>query len=361
MRRRPTLSRVSQLFLPWLFFAVLAQAAAVVPASEMQSTGVSGSAPARDSVLEQIHKDAAVLIPHLRAAWVHRFLLATSELPPIEPRTVYHDSTRTRYWTATEAAALPDSEKSKLVQRRLDEEFYYTTRYGSPLAYSRLFQILAEAGLDDVAGKKIVDFGYGTIGHLRLLASLGADVTGIEVDPLLRALYSAPGDQGTIRGAGGREGRLRVLDGHFPAEPEVTTAVGEGYDLFISKNTLKNGYIHPEQPVDPRRLVHLGVGDTAFVRAIHRILKPGGRATIYNLCPAPNAPGKPYIPWADGRCPFPAALWSSEGFRVIAFDRDDTRAARGMGHALGWDRGESPMDLEKDLFGSYTLVEKPQK
>ena len=36
-------------------------------------------------------------------------------------------------------------------------------------------------------------------------------------------------------------------------------------------------------------------------------------------------------------------------------------AVRAMGHALGWDRGESSMDLENDLFGSYTLVEKPQK
>jgi len=315
---------------------------------------------ARDSVLEQIQKDATALLPQVKAAWVRRFLLATSTLPSIEPRTVYHDSARTRYWTVAEVAALSDSDRSKLVERRLDEEFYYTTRYGSPLAYSRPFLILAEAGFTEVGGKKIVDFGYGTIGHLRLLASLGADVTGIEVDPLLRALYSDPKDQGAIRGPHGREGRVRVLDGHFPAEAEITAAVGEGYDLFISKNTLKNGYLHPAQPVDPRRLVHLGVGDTAFVRAIYRILKPGGRAMIYNLCPAPSPPGKPYIPWADGRCPFPDALWRSEGFRVIAYDRDDSRAARAMGHALGWDRGESPMDLEHDLFGSYTLVEKPE-
>jgi len=49
-----------------------------------------------------------------------------------------------------------------------------------------------------VDGKRILDFGYGTVGHLRLLASLGADMVGVEVDPLLRALYSAPGDQGAI-------------------------------------------------------------------------------------------------------------------------------------------------------------------
>jgi hypothetical protein len=29
-----------------------------------------------------------------------------------------------------------------------------------------------------------------------------------------------------------------------------------------------------------------------------------------------------------------------------------------MAHALGWDEGDQPMDLEKDLFAWYTLVEK---
>ena len=42
---------------------------------------------------------------------------------------------------------------------------------------------------------------------------------------------------------------------------------------------------------------------------------------------------------------------------MVAFDADDTAAAREMGKTLGW--GES-MDLSKDLFGTYTLVRKPQ-
>src|SRR2546428_8252347 len=142
----------------------------------------SGRPPAaRDSVLEQIQKDATALLPQVQAAWVRRFLLATSTLPSIEPRTVHHGSARTRYWAVAEVAALSDSDRSKLVERRLDEEFYYTTRYGSPLAYSRPLLNPAEARFTEVGGKKIVDFGYGTIGHLRLLASLGAHVTGIEV------------------------------------------------------------------------------------------------------------------------------------------------------------------------------------
>ena len=139
---------------------------------------------------------------------------------------------------------------------------------------------------------------------------------------------------------------------------DVAVEVGEKFDLFISKNTLKNGYIHPAQPVNPRMLVHLGVDDTSYVRAIARILKPGGFAMIYNLSPAPAPPDKPYIPWADGRCPFPRELWEAEGFRVIEFDRDDGPAARAIGHALGWDQGSRPMDLEKDLFAHWTLVRK---
>jgi hypothetical protein len=236
-------------------------------------------------------------------------------------------------------------------RRTLDETFYYTTRYGSPLAYARPLEILAQAGLADVRGKRIADFGYGTIGHLRLLASLGADVHGIEVDPMLRALYA------TDVGAVGK-GRLALHHGQWPAERSLVTEVGEGYDLFISKNTLKHGYIHPAEAVNPRMLVHLGVDDSTYVATLARTVKPGGLVMIYNLCPAPAPPGKPYIPWADGRCPFERALLEKSGFEVLVLDRDDSSAARRMAHALGWDAGERPMGLEKDLFATYTLLRR---
>jgi hypothetical protein len=133
--------------------------------------------------------------------------------------------------------------------------------------------------------------------------------------------------------------------------------VGGGYDVFVSKNTLKRGYIHPEQQVDPRMLVHLRVDDETYVRAVFDLLKPGGFALIYNLSPAPAKEGEPYKPWADGRSPFTRELYERVGFAVVAFDLDDSAAAREMGKALGWAEG---MDLEKDLFGTYTLLRKPQ-
>jgi hypothetical protein len=137
--------------------------------------------------------------------------------------------------------------------------------------------------------------------------------------------------------------------------------VGDDFDLILSKNVLKRGYIHPEKPVPDRQRVILGVDDETFVHTLHTILKPGGRVLIYNLSPAQNPPNKPYIPWADGRCPFSLSLWRNAGFRVIAFDKNDSAAARAMAHALGWDAGEQPMNLEKDLFAHYTLVEKPKQ
>ena len=79
---------------------------------------------------------------------------------------------------------------------------------------------------------------------------------------------------------------------------------------------------------------------------------------IYNLSPAPSPPGQPYKNWADGRCPFAREVWEAAGFRVLAFDQDDSEPARAIGHALGWDQGDSPIDLKSDLFAKYSLMER---
>jgi hypothetical protein len=238
------------------------------------------------------------------------------------------------------------------VRRERDEFFYYNTRYGSPLAYLRPLELLAQNGVKGVAGKRVMDFGYGTIGHLKLLGLLGADVVGVEVDPELPVLYAA--EQGKV----GKAGNLKLVDGQWPASDAVRDAVGGGFDLILSKNTLKRGYIHPERPANPRMLVHLGVDDSTYVARLHDALKPGGYALIYNLSPAPSPPDKPYQPWSDGRCPFERALLERAGFEVLAYDLDDGAAARAMGHALGWDAGPHPMDLANDLFAHATLLRR---
>ncbi len=327
----------------------------VIAAALAASPSLARAEAPDSTALGRLHADAAALRPLARSALGRAFLEATAELPHVSARTLWRDSSRTHAWTDAEASALSDSLRAKLVRREVDESFYWNTRYGSPLAYLRALEILAGHGAGDVRGRRIADFGCGMLGQLRLLALVGAEATGIDVDPTLRALYAEPGDQGAMRSRSGRSGRVRLATGQWPAERAIRDSVGGGYDVFLSKNTLKNGYLHPAQPVDPRMLVHLGVSDSAFVAELHRAVRPGGLVLIYNLCPAPAPPDKPYIPWADGRCPFPESTWTSAGFRVIAFDEDDSPAARTMGHALGWDAGDGAMDLEHDLFATWSL------
>jgi SAM-dependent methyltransferase len=324
----------------------------------------SAAAPPRtaaDSVIADLRAEAKALRPLVKTAVARAFLDEVARLPAPSSRTVVRDSAGTRYWSARAASVLPDSMRARLVTRTLPPAFFYQTRYGTPLAYARPLEILGRAGLRSLEGRRVLDFGYGTIGHLRLLAGLGAEVTGVEVDPLFPALYSEPGDTDVIARGRGKAGRITLLNGSFPGDAALATAAGGGYTLIVSKNTLKRGYVHPEQPVDPRRMVHLGVSDTLFVREVYDRLAPGGWFLIYNLSPAPAPPDKPYIPWADGRSPFSRALLESTGFQVVAFDQEDSPAARAMAKALGWDQGPSPMDLEHNLFGMYTLARRPER
>jgi SAM-dependent methyltransferase len=326
--------------------------ATLAPGALVLVAPARGAEPAPSRV-QQLQAEAKTLAPLVRTPLARDFLAAVPRLPSVQPRTVYRDSARTRVWTEREALALPDSVRAKLVSRVLDEKYYYDTRYGSPLAYVRALEILGQQGVNSVRGAKVADFGCGALGQLRLLAEMGAQTVGIDVDVLLPALYSEPGDQGAV-GAGS----VKLATGQWPATEAMRNEVGEGLDLFLSKNTLKNGYIHPAEKVDPRMLVHLGVDDSAYVAALARSVKPGGHVLIYNLCPAPAPPGKPYIPWADGRCPFPRELWERAGFRVVEFDEDDSPAARAMGQALGWDHGEAGMKLEQDLFATWSLFRR---
>ncbi len=310
------------------------------------------AAPAAGETVAQIRKEAAALAPRMKTALAQEFLAAAAELPPQPPRRLWHDAAKAHFYTDAEAARLPDGERRALYPEDAGEELYYVDRFGTPVAYARPLEILG-LDRDALAGKRVLDFGFGAPGHLRMLAALGARVTGVEVDPLSKALYTAPGDQGTVRGRLGHDGDLRLLYGAFPADTGLRVSVGSSYDLFLSKNVLKRGYIHPERFALEKHLISLGVDDEAFVRALHGMMAPGGRVLIYNLSPPPAPLDQPYIPWADGRCPFARELWEKVGFHVVAFDRDDTAEARLMAKALAWDEPET-------FFATYTLVEKPR-
>jgi hypothetical protein len=307
-----------------------------------------------------LRQEAADLLPQMKSDLAKDFLRATERLPAMPHRTLFEDPDTKLVYSKRAMAQLSEAQRRKLRPRVFDESFYYTTKYGTPLAYARPLELLGQAGIRSVARRRILDFGYGTVGHLRLLANLRADLVGVDVDPLLRELYTEPGDQGAIANPDGPGGRITLVNGRFPADQDVRKQVGGGYDLILSKNTLKRGYIHPSRPADPKRLIHLGVEDAAFLKALYDSLNPGGWLLIYNLSPAQSPPDQPYKPWADGTNPFPRSLWQAAGFKVISFDVDDSEAARAMAHALKWDQGDGAMNLEKDLFAHYSLLQKPK-
>jgi SAM-dependent methyltransferase len=311
----------------------------------------------------RILADAQRLEAFVKSDGAKRFLARAKALPNVATRTLHHDADKSHYYTDAEAAALGVEARAKLTRVEQTEEDYYNTRYGSPLSYARPLDILFSRGVSLPPGARMLDFGYGYIGHLRLLASTGVHTTGVDVWPLLRALYSWPGDQGDVTGLDGARGSVRLIDGFFPRDAQVVRAVGAGYDVILSKNVLKKGYIHPDRPVaNPKMLIQLGVGDDVVLKAFFDALRPGGHFLVYNICPALTPLDKPFVPWSDGRSPFTKAQWEAAGFQVLALDQDDAEAVRVMGRLIGWDQpddGDPGMDLVNDLSVLYTLVRRP--
>jgi SAM-dependent methyltransferase len=299
--------------------------------------------------------EARKLRPLARSDLGRAFLKAAEGAPPYALRTVYRRG-RAREWLGAAAfVRLTADDRAAWTPVIIDEGTYQGLFYGSPLAYLLPLERLDGPGFGGLRGKRVADFGHGGIGQLRLFAELGAEAVGIDVDPLQPVLYAAPSDQGALGKTGGS---VKLVHGRFPADPKVVAAVGAGYDLFLSKNTLKRGYIHPAEKVDPRLLVDLGADDPAFLKAVAKALKPGGWLVIYNLSPAPNAADKPYRPMADGRCPFSAKDLAAAGFETLVRDGVDDKAARALGAALGWDEHPVNMKLETDLFALVTVARK---
>jgi hypothetical protein len=325
-----------------------------------EPTPAVNRAAAPSATLATLKKDAAQVTPLLQTPLARGFAEAVDTLPAVSGRVVFQNKAKGLAYTEAEAAQLSDGEAQGLEKMELSEEYYYTTRYGSPLSYGLPLDLLGAQGVDSLQDKKLLDYGYGYIGHLRMLAAIGAEAHGVDVNPVLRALYSRPEDTGTVAGrAGGPAGKVVLHHGRFPEQPDLTAEIGSGYHVFLSKNTLKLGYVHPAQPVDPSMTLQLYVKDAEYVRAVWQLLAPGGYVLIYNLYPAQKPPGEGYLPWADGQSPFPRAVWVEAGFEILAFDQDDSARARQYARALGWDQGEEKMDLENDLFALYTLVRKP--
>lgn len=330
---------------------------------------------------EQLRPQAARLLPNRDCVASRVFVLCTAWLAVVDPRTIYTDATNTKFLSRAQFESLSPEEQKTFEGVELAPEFYYNTRYGSPLGYTRVVDLLcaqltanpAEATKGTspkapgavFAGKKWLDFGCGGAVHMQMLAQCGTDIVGVDVDPLLAAVFSEPGDLGTFPAAPipnadiNRDGSAQLVIGSWPGDAATREKVGFGYDIITSKNTLKNGYINPERETNPKFLVKLGVSNEEFVQAVFDVLNPGGYFLIYNLSPAQNPDDQPYLPWADGRSPFSREMLEKVGLEVLEFNKVDDEKAHEMGRALEWDQGARPMNFETDLFSHYTLVRKP--
>lgn len=337
------------------------------PETKPAPAGASASADGA-AVVERLVAEAEMLTPLVESAAARGFLAGTRELPVVEARVVYRKPGAAL--SEAEWGKLTEEERAAYSPRPCTPEFYYYTGYGSPLVYARVVDLMARHSADggELAGKRVLDFGYGTIGHLRLMAQLGAEVHGVEIEPLFEALYSDPLD---LRGATSAQA-VYLHTGRWPADAELAQRVasrggggGRAFDVITSKNTLKKGYVHPEPPegktVDERQLVKLGVEDAAFLAAVRGALKPGGLFIIYNISPAQSAAGdltKPYLPMADGRSPFTREQYEAAGFEVLKLDEDDQAWVLECWRALGYDRGKSKEEAAKDVFALYTVVRR---
>ncbi len=321
----------------------------------------------RSPTLQQLTDEAAALAPLANSELGKRFLRATDALPTVGARIAHRDDNTREFFSPAEAAAMPEDRRKKLTAIKLDEYRYYYTKYGSPLAYLRALDLASRHGVTDVKGVRILDFGYGSIGHLRLLASLGAHVVGIDPDSYLDALYSQSNDQGAVAPARnvyrGHPGSVSLAHGRWPTNPAIATQVAATgpYQLIISKNTLKRGYLKPERRAAKNQLIDLGVSDDVFLKTVHASLAPGGLLLIYNLAPKQAPADKPYLPHADARSPFSVKQFARANLEVIAFNTEDHEFIRNMGLALRWDRnekGEIVNDLDSNLFALYTVVRR---
>lgn len=311
----------------WVFLLV----AWVTPCLSQESEKREFASPG--SVIQSITKDADAVKPLVQGEWTQTWLNKAQALPSVSPFTVQV------------------GEKSIM----LDESDVYVARYGSPIAYVRALEILDQHSDLNWEGSRWLDFGYGSLGHLGMMAACGAHVVGVDVAVLPEQTLAS----GVIQFS--QKGSVKVLAGRFPADPKIVAEVADGYDVVISKNTLKLGYIHPARPTDEVKRIRLGVSDEEFLLAMHKILKSGGMFLIYNLCPAKAAESEEYVPWADGESPFTKEQWIDAGFEIVKFDAIDHAAARQLGHALGWDAGDHGMNLEHDLFAWYTLARKAKE
>jgi SAM-dependent methyltransferase len=149
-------------------------------------------------------------------------------------------------------------------------------------------------------GERLVDIGSGIGGPARwFAATFGVEVTGVD----LTAAFCAAAE--ALNAMTGFAGRVRILRGSALALPLPDAAFDAGY----SQNVIMNIADKPQ-----------------FYREAFRVLRPGGRLALSNLCAGPA--GEPWFPapWATTRdtsfLQTPEAMradLTAAGFEIVDF------------------------------------------
>jgi hypothetical protein len=315
--------------------------------------GGAGASPApqQSAAVQAIARDAALVRGLVKSPLALEFLRMANALQAELPRSVYARRPGmtagggAAHLTAAQFAALAESERAQYEEKLRDEAFYFSTFYGTPVAYARALDVAAEhmtapaTASVTAKGLKLLDIGYGAIGAPRMLAHAGANVSAVDVDPLLPALY-----------AKASVGSVTLYDGVFAGDAALTQRIGGGFGLILAKNTFKRGFMRPRP--SKKALVSFGVSDAVLLAALHAALAPNGLFLIYNIAGAFDA----NRPATDGGSPFSREQFAAAKLELIAFEQDDDSAIRAFGKALGWDTQMG--DLSVNLFAQYTLVRR---
>ena len=136
--------------------------------------------------------------------------------------------------------------------------------------------------LGDVGGKSVIDIGCGEGRFSRILAKLGATVTGVDLTEPLIARARSLASEGENYIIGNAE-NLHGID-------------GDAYDLAVS-------YIVLVDLLDYR----------AAINAAYRVLRPGGRFVVCNIHPMRSSQPGGWIKKGDTKLFYPVDDYTHEG------------------------------------------------
>ncbi len=287
-------------------------------------------------------------------SWLDRSGDVRSEF---DERAFYYALRPNRCLSVDDYDALPEDERGGWRRREVSADTYYATFYGTAAAYLPAVEFAAAAlgRADDPGafeGTRVMDLGYGQMGQLELLAACGAEVVGVEVDPILTELYRDSLTPRSVANPHGASGSVRVTECLWPNEASCREDVGGGYDVILARNLLKRGYVKPRELIGNYVPVAHEMTDGEALGHFYDALAPGGVVVIYSLGGAPD----PAKPWTDIANPWPESAWGAAGFEVVHHDLDVSADAGEMFVALGYSEPDTVADT---LFGVCSVYRKP--